>query len=237
MSVPMIQSPRVISKFSITSAGIYSPTKILVNTTDTSYHCTPFTFRPYDSRVYPQILSSIPELHFGIAHRVEIAGYVLPPLGEFLINASLSMKIALFDVGSYRLFNNCSVALFGGGKAMFGEWDRIQFANGGFIAGTRMPVAKGELELIWMESGFYNRLHSSSPGCGPGITLKEKGLDNSIGIVYWPFNNRLLQTNIGMTIRTPFTRSLNSTGTASYLISDISPIIFQGSLCLNIARF
>ncbi|HEX2955314.1 MAG TPA: hypothetical protein VHO70_00700 [Chitinispirillaceae bacterium] len=238
MSVPMIQSPRVISKFSITSSGIYSPTEFQVKTNDSLYRDRQFTFNPYDMREFPQGFNAMPECHFGIARRVEISGYLTPPIGEYVINASLSAKVALFDIGSYRLFKNCAVAIFGGGKMMNGEWDGIEFINGGFIAGTRTSVGRGELELIWMESGYYNRL-SSSPGEAPGVRLKEKGLDNSIGVAYWPFSNRLLHINAGLTVRTPFKRSVKSTGieAASYLSSDISPFIFQGSLCLDIARY
>lgn len=100
-----------------------------------------------------------------------------------------------------------------------------------------MPVNHGELELIWMESGYYNRLSSSS-GEILGVTLKEKGLDNSIGVAYWPFGNRLLHINAGLTLRTPFKRAVYSTGTtASCLNSDIYPFIFQGSICLDIAKY
>jgi hypothetical protein len=121
---------------------------------------------------------------------------------------------------------------------MSGEWESIEFVNGGFIAGTRTPIGRGELELILMESGYYNRL-SSSGGDGPGVTLKEQGLDNSIGVAYWPFSCRLLHINAGLTVRTPFKRSVYSNGLyASYISkSDISPFIFQGSLCLDIARY
>lgn len=238
MSVPMIQSPRVISKFSVTSSAVFSPTELRVESTDSIFRNRPHTYRPYDMREFPQNFNALPECHFGIARRVEISGYLTPPIGEYILNASLSTKIALFDIGSYQLFKNCAVAFFGGGKAMSGEWEGVEFVNGGFIAGTRTPVGRGELELIWMESGYYNRL-SSSGGDGPGVILKEKGLDNSLGVAYWPFSCRLLHINAGLTVRTPFKRSVYSNGLfACYLSkSDISPFIFQGSLCLDIARY
>jgi hypothetical protein len=149
------------------------------------------------------------------------------------INAGIRSKIAFFDAGSPYFLKNFAAAACAGANVSLMERNRTRFYYAGLIFGTRIPVAHGEMEFIYQPTFFKNTTESEA-GDVAGIILHERGVDNAIGLIYWPFQTRLLQFNMGMTTRMPFKRDLHTFLGKGTVTSHFSPFIFQGTVVLNI---
>jgi hypothetical protein len=226
-----IQSPRIVSTISVSSSAIYSPTKYTLYENGKKT----FAYRPYDSRGMVILGNILPVPHLGIAKRIELSGYMLPVLGEYITNYGIGTKVFLFDAGQYTLFRNVAVAVCGNLNKLDGEWDEMEFHQAGLIFGTRIPYEKGELEFVFIPSYFYHSTETH-PGEATGIYLHEKGIDNSIGAIYWPFGDKFFQINIGLTARKAFTRETKVTWGTGNIQSRISPFIVQGTMVFNIGE-
>lgn len=105
-------------------------------------------------------------LRFGIRNRTQINTTILPYLYPPFILLSSNIKVSLFDIGSDPLFRNISLALYAGGDIMPFEWDRYNNLWGGLIIGTHCPVCNNDLEFVFMLSGSYFSLYTTSDGLG-----------------------------------------------------------------------
>jgi hypothetical protein len=230
--VATIQSARVTSVFSVSPAAVYSPTRYTLYVGGAES----MVYRPLNT-VTDEMgrLGMLPRLSLGIARRVEVSAFLVPMLGEYIYNFGANVKINVIDIGEDRAFRNIAAALFAGGSGLQGEWDRFLFGRGGLIVGTHMPAGGGDLEFVFMPAYFQNTA-DTHPGEAPGIFLKERGLDLSLGALYWPGKKRIIQFNLGVTVRSTFTKELRVCSGEGWIDSHVSPFIGQGAVVFNIVR-
>ncbi len=188
--VPMLQSPRVKSNFSIGTNLIFDQYYVnwFVNapisrnygnhsSADTINRCWDYNVK--EPHINPYWVK------FGIHKRVEIGGMVLPYLWYgYIINGNL--KVFLFEHGSPSYFRNVSYALFGGGNATRGEWDKETAAYIGAIFGTRHSGKHQEIEFILQPSYYQQKLHSY-PDDGAQEIGNIDGLQLNFGTIFTPY--------------------------------------------------
>ncbi len=232
-----VQSARVLSNFSLNTSISYSPiTYTLYTDSMPEYIYKQFYIKNND----PDVFQLLPVPSFGIGKHFEISCYLLPPMGENLINLGFNTKINLFDINNKRLFRSFALALSGGANLFNGEWNHFRYFRGGLISGTYQNFQFGEIELVFMPTLFYN-LYNSYPSQSPGIKLNEKGVDFTLGTLFWFGPNNSFQLSIGITARSLIERfySISSYsedyGRGSISVSG-SPWIIQGSLGFRIPK-
>jgi hypothetical protein len=181
--VAPIQSARVLrSGIGSVSNYAYAKSDICAEFYDTSK--TPRDEISDNSGNYVDAISFVmPSLRLSIKDRFEISG--------------LNFKLALFDIGTNRLFHNAAMALFAGGNGAFLEWSSYGNVWGGMIFGTHAPLLNGDYEIVFMPSVTFKSFNADN-GYGDRFYEKHETADFSCGIIASPFSGRWFDARAGV---------------------------------------
>lgn len=184
-------------------------------------------------------------ISLGFFRRVQISGYYWPYLPNMLHLWRCNAKIAIFDIGEKTLFNNFSMAAFGGGRSgnfFPGESDKF-FTNGwgGLIFSTYQIFKTIELELVAIPSLTYTdykycdetRTVSSNEWSYFRYSMKSKSIDLTAGFLAFLEENQVMYCSSGITFRYYFDSYFRGEG---YDFNNF-PIVFQFTVGFLISRF
>jgi hypothetical protein len=180
--IPLIQSPRIDSKFAI-NASIKNSGVSGINSAEPDIRSKQRFVA--DERI-PVFIS------IGIRDRVELSGVVFPYWLYGLMWQG-NVKVALFDLNREKRFGNLAAALFSGSTGYGGEHENKTNVYGGLSAGSQVPAGPGSLELVLQTSVSYE--HEVEFENTDWFTIY--WLQPAFGIVYRPVKRGLMEFSLG----------------------------------------
>jgi hypothetical protein len=186
--IPLIQSPRIDSKFAVSGSIKTSGINNSINFADED-------IRKKDRFVVDETIPMF--ITIGIRNRVEFSGVIFP----YYVYGPLwqgNAKVNLFDIGKAN-FKNLASALFIGSTGYYGEHEDKLSYYGGMSLGTIVKTGIGEFEFVAQSSISNEREHSFESSDRYNIDW----LQPALGIICKPGRQQLLQLNAGINYSYP----------------------------------
>ncbi len=131
-----------------------------------------------------------PNIKLGFSDKFEMSGFIVP-FFPFFLHFEGTMKLALLDKGTNKLFRNIAIAGFVGGSGTTTEWDGYNNFWLGAVFGTHKKKNTWyDLELVFMPTLSIHGKEFGSD-CNGIIYVDDKSLDLTFGLIYSLLDNRI----------------------------------------------